>query len=357
MNDNNSTGLIAGAGCLFMAILGPLLIVILALSGISVADTSPPPVISGSLNEAAVPPEYLAAVKEAGTRCPPDLSAPVIAAQIEAESNWNATASSPAGAQGISQFMPGTWAEWGKDYSGDDVADVFNPIDAIGSQADYMCSLIDLMKERLGTGVIQGDLLDLVLASYNAGPQTVLNSGGVPDIEETREYVQRIISLLPKYTLGQGVINSDQDGPPVSADGTFRQPQDGSGRLDPATLCQIPWAAQGKVLRCDANARLVPLNASFRAKFGKDLRISDAYRDYAAQVRVKNDKGDLAATPGRSNHGWGLAVDISGLESQGTAEYLWLRTNAPVFGWSHPSWAREGGSGPIEVWHWEYVGT
>ena len=354
---NGKNGLAAGAGCLFMVILGPILLVALALGGISVADTAPSPAPAGLLNEAAVPSEYLAAVKDAGTRCPPDLTAPIIAAQIDAESDWNAAASSPVGAQGIAQFMPGTWDEWGKDYSGDGVADVLNATDAIGSQADFMCSLIGLMKEKLGTGVVQGSLLDLALASYNAGPQRVINAGGVPEIEETRKYIERISALIPSYTLGQVPIDSGQGGPPVSADGTYRQPQDGSGRLDPSTLSQIPWAGRGQVLRCDATNGLIQLNAAFRAQFGKDIRISDAYRDHATQVRLKQEKGPIAATPGRSNHGWGLAIDISGLGSQGSAEYNWLRANGPAYGWNHPSWARQGGSGPIEVWHWEYVGA
>ena len=71
-------------------------------------------------------------------------------------------------------------------------------------------------------------------------------------------------------------------------------------------------------------------------------------------MSLKASKGGLAATPGKSNHGWGLAVDISNLGGEGSAKHAWLRANAPAYGWDHPSWARSGGSKP-EAWHWEYV--
>jgi D-alanyl-D-alanine carboxypeptidase len=35
--------------------------------------------------------------------------------------------------------------------------------------------------------------------------------------------------------------------------------------------------------------------------------------------------------------------------------YAWLLENAPAFGWDNPAWARKGGSGPYEPWHFEYV--
>ena len=86
------------------------------------------------------------------------------------------------------------------------------------------------------------------------------------------------------------------------------------------------------------------------------LCVTDSYRDYGAQVDVYQRKPELAAIPGTSNHGWGVAVDLcGGAQSFGTATYAWLKANAPRFGWHHPSWAEPGGSKP-EPWHWEYVG-
>jgi hypothetical protein len=83
-------------------------------------------------------------------------------------------------------------------------------------------------------------------------------------------------------------------------------------------------------------------------------------RSYKTQVWAKDNKPNLAATPGTSNHGWGMAIDISTSDSFGisgdaafdTEEYKWLLANAPTYGWHHPSWAKRTGSKP-EPWHWE----
>lgn len=110
-------------------------------------------------------------------------------------------------------------------------------------------------------------------------------------------------------------------------------------------------------LRCDAAQALEALNESYRAAFGRDLTVNGGYRTYAEQVQVREAKGDLAATPGTSNHGRGLAVDLSGFGGVGQfddPDYLWMVENGPQFGWKHPPSMGPGGSGPLEPWHWEY---
>jgi len=87
------------------------------------------------------------------------------------------------------------------------------------------------------------------------------------------------------------------------------------------------------------------------------LCVTDSYRSYAAQVSVFARKPGLAAVPGTSNHGLGLAVDLcGGVERFGSDAYEWMKAHAPRFGFIHPSWAEPGGSKP-EPWHWEYVGS
>ena len=69
------------------------------------------------------------------------------------------------------------------------------------------------------------------------------------------------------------------------------------------------------------------------------------------------EKPALAAVPGTSNHGWGLAVDLcGGIDRYDTAAYDWMKANAGRFGFLHPEWA-EPGHGREEPWHWEYAGT
>lgn len=88
-------------------------------------------------------------------------------------------------------------------------------------------------------------------------------------------------------------------------------------------------------------------------KDGIDLT-GGAYRTYDEQVDLKEQKPDLAATPGTSNHGWGTAIDVNGLD-YGTPAYNWLMKNGKRFGWENPEWAVQGGS-KEEPWHWEYIG-
>jgi hypothetical protein len=81
-----------------------------------------------------------------------------------------------------------------------------------------------------------------------------------------------------------------------------------------------------------------------------DLGITDSYRSYAAQVDVKRRKPNLAATPGKSNHGWGLAFDMSFGSNMNTPGFKWMQQNASKYGFKGPL------QRPFEPWHWEYVG-
>ncbi len=127
-----------------------------------------------------------------------------------------------------------------------------------------------------------------------------------------------------------------------------------NGRIPAAALCELPFAP-GQALRCDAAEQLERLDAAYKVRFGEHLEIVDSYRSYESQVATRATRGYLAAVPGYSNHGWGVAIDLGdGVQSFGTARYEWLRDNAPAFGWDNPDWARPGGSKP-EAWHWEYT--
>ncbi|GGC11838.1 M15 family metallopeptidase [Cellulomonas carbonis] len=126
-----------------------------------------------------------------------------------------------------------------------------------------------------------------------------------------------------------------------------------NGQIASSDLCVLWDPAQS--LRGDAAVALSELNANYRAAFRRDLCITDSYRPLAVQRRLAVTKPGLAATPGRSNHGWGLAIDLCATETNSSDVMAWLRANGPTYGWDNPQWARRGGSGPYEPWHWEYV--
>jgi len=125
---------------------------------------------------AFVPARFRAALLRAAARW--NVSAALLAAQLMAESNFNPFAVSPAGAQGIAQFIPSTAAAYG-------LHDPFDPVAAMEAQAHLMTDLI----HQLGSP-------QLALAAYNAGPAPVEACHCVPPIPETMAYVSRIIALL-----------------------------------------------------------------------------------------------------------------------------------------------------------------
>jgi hypothetical protein len=129
-----------------------------------------------------------------------------------------------------------------------------------------------------------------------------------------------------------------------------------NGNLDPAALCPL-WRAPGHRLAHGAAGAFNKMSQYYASTHGgAALCVTDSYRSYAEQVDVYHRKPGLAAVPGTSNHGWGMAVDFcGGVQTFGTPAHTWMKANARRFGWFHPSWAEPSGSKP-EAWHWEYSG-
>ncbi|MFW6034190.1 MAG: M15 family metallopeptidase [bacterium] len=126
----------------------------------------------------------------------------------------------------------------------------------------------------------------------------------------------------------------------------------GNGRLDPeAHLCPI---GKHHMLRPDAAAAFLAMNRAYHEDTGNYLCVTDSYRTLDQQYSLKARKPYLAATPGTSNHGWGVALDLScGAQSFRGAAHNWLERHGADYGWVNPPWARPNGSKP-EPWHWEY---
>ena len=94
----------------------------------------------------------------------------------ELESSFRPCAVSSKGAKGLMQLMPDTAQDLG-------VHDPFDPRQSIEAGARYFRQLMTRY---------HGDL-QRALGAYNAGPTTVDQAGGVPDIVETREYVEAVL--------------------------------------------------------------------------------------------------------------------------------------------------------------------
>ena len=100
------------------------------------------------------------------------------------ESKFSNSATSPKGAQGLMQLMPGTAARYG----------VTNPYDMAQSIMGGTRYLKDLLKMFNGR-------VDLALAGYNAGENAVIKHGyTIPPYDETRNYVKLIIKRYGRIT-------------------------------------------------------------------------------------------------------------------------------------------------------------
>jgi len=104
----------------------------------------------------------------------------LIKAIIKAESNFDPTAVSPKGAQGLMQLMPATARDL-------QVTDPFDPQENITGGTKYLRYLLDSYRWDV----------ELSLAAYNAGPGNV--KGAVPNINETRTYVAKVLKNYDSY--------------------------------------------------------------------------------------------------------------------------------------------------------------
>ncbi len=123
-----------------------------------------------------------------------------------------------------------------------------------------------------------------------------------------------------------------------------------NGTLNRDQLCELP---QGDYyLQPDAAIAFAEMSRAYEVRFGHPITVTSAYRSYAEQASLRVTKPGLAAAAGKSNHGWGYAVDLNSSSYKATAQWQWLQDNAATYGFVNPPWAK---SSMYEPWHWEYT--
>lgn len=132
----------------------------------------------------------------------------LLKAVAKAESDFNPTAVSHCGAQGIMQLMPSTARALG-------VTNAFDPAQNIMGGAKYLRQMLD---------TFNGDV-SKALAAYNAGPNAVRKYGGIPPYRETQNYVTKVL----------GYAGNDVSIPTAAVSADWAGAQSGSASSDSLT--------------------------------------------------------------------------------------------------------------------------
>jgi len=103
-----------------------------------------------------------------------DLSPELLAAMVEAESDFRPRLISEKDARGLMQIIPSTGSDLGVD-------NLFDPQQNVAAGAKYMRYLLDRFNDPR-----------IAIAAYNAGEGNIEKFGGVPPFPETLNYLRRV---------------------------------------------------------------------------------------------------------------------------------------------------------------------
>ena len=187
--------------------------------------------------------------------------------------------------------------------------------------------------------------------------QQMVNPGGLESMAYNPNEINMLVTAMGSYSAGRSQyegLATMNDAGIVTVGPITEQIQSWKSTVDngeiPSSMLVSVASEHG------ATVNLAPFAATAwtsmveaAAADGVVITPGGSYRTYQTQVDLAEEKGlysqgGLAATPGTSNHGLGLAVDIHAISPLQSA---WLQNNAYKFGWK--TIARE-------PWHWQFYG-
>ena len=220
--------------------------------------------------------EIEAHIREVAVRY--DIPPILVAAIVEAESEFNPRAVSRRGARGLMQLMPGTASSLR-------VSDTFDPYENIEGGVRHLRGLMDRYHGNL----------PLVLAAYNAGEQAVMVYGGVPPYRETRRYVSRILRRIGRADLVPRVSSVSPHVVPVAT----------TSRIDPG----FTWAVASPSSSSSLTPSPTPSQSSPRSAWAERQALE---RQVPAMI-----ERSVAAAPADLSDGAREAIRSSRANSQG----------------------------------------
>ncbi len=206
-----------------------------------------------------------------------------------------------------------------------------------------------LVADDDGTGTTEVALGDTIGSSASVlGPttfsivqQSVAQPSTPAEMAQTLSSEERALALVSRSEVRSPLPGCD---PSVVATGS-------NGNLSQSQLCELPQGG-GYYLQPDAAVAFAEMSRAFEVRFGTALKVTSAYRSYGQQVGLHSNNPGMTAAAGKSNHGWGLAVDFDRSSYVASDRWAWLQANAAYFGFGNPDWAK---GRRYEPWHWEYM--
>lgn len=130
-----------------------------------------------------------------------------------------------------------------------------------------------------------------------------------------------------------------------------------NGAMPQGMLGALPWDPERTLVAKPAIPDLTRLNQAFTAQFGTPLTVDLGYRTLDTQHYFWRILGPyIAARPGTSNHGHGVAIDLPETREHafGSAYYQWLKKNSCRYNLIHHD-RLEQWSPYAEYWHFEWI--